>query len=158
MTISNSLSDYVSMENVRTINHTLFHEWTEEEFGHEVQALANAITMTLTACVMNHVEKLPIKSGPGESIVVNTIPPNFAEFVAKIIDEQCPDWNIAQKTAIYLQYMITLQEVGKNAYMERVTQARHTRPQPAIGDAKAVPGSEDPGEFDIKVPKHPNLN
>lgn len=151
MKLSNQLTDYVSDQPVKTINQTLFAEWGDERFGREVMTLATAITPILSQILMAYIIRLPV-ARPGENMQVDILPEDFAVTVAVMIDEHCPDWNIAQKTAIYLQYMIELRTAAQKQYMHRV----HTRPETPA--AKAVDGSEDPGEFDIKLPKRPTLN
>lgn len=154
MTLSNQLADHVfGRRQAQSLTDTLF----EEDISEETARLAQVMVPQLIGLMEAHINSLPI-APVNKPIVVDILPDNMPLTVAMLLDEQCPDWNIAQKTCIYIGYLEELRKAGQKSYMQRVRDVHTEEARKKGAHAKPVEGSEDPGEFDIKEPRQPGLN
>lgn len=152
MTLSNQINDYVSSAGWKSVNHSLFPGYSMEGLNEQIRLLAQAIVPRLGTTVENYLDNQYVPT-PSEVFTVDLLPENFAQLVAGMIDEQCPDWNIAQKAVFYMYYMVECLKAAQT-YRQQQTAEKAKKSQPSVG----VDGSLDVGEFKTIIPDDPNNN
>lgn len=165
--LSHRLVDYLGPSDFKWVdsNHTLFPDMKPEQVAVEWERAANMVLPPLFVVIKMHIDTLYIPA-PAEKYYNNVLPYHLPRLLAFNIDRVCPDWNIAQKANLYSIYLIELIKAGQKDYMQRIRDKAAkendatlaARKEVHTPEARAVEGSEDSGELDIKLPKNPNLN
>lgn len=147
---SNRLADYITRDQIDDLMQSLF-PGPFDELVVDFNKLAEEIIPDVHVMIKTHVDTLHVP-GINEVSHQQVVPQTMFLYLAEAIDKYRPDWNVAQKSAMYFKYITELTKTAVQDFMQRVGD-KHRREMEEI--AKNVKGEEGEDGFVAMPVVHP---
>jgi hypothetical protein len=110
--IKQNLLDYIRLENIEDLHHSLFPEHTYPEMKSEWGDFSSRIIPVLHLKLNAYLDTLYIPH-QGEIVIYNVFPDDMHVFLAAMIDQYAPDWNIVQRTLAFKVFINQLYDYAQ---------------------------------------------
>lgn len=118
--MTNNLVDYVTTEEPHDIHHALFPGKKWEQMQEEWDSLSMGPMWELQDALQRHINQLSLPTTREQVTLVQTFPKGFHRYIAYIVDEALPQWNVAQKSMLWHTLSHVLYRYSQALWANRV--------------------------------------
>lgn len=120
-----NLVDFLRTDEPHDLHHSLFPDLSYGEMQKQWEQLSERVVVDLQMKVKAHIDTLYIPD-IHEPLLAKIFPDGIHLYLASRIDEEVPEWTIAQKTLVYTVYLHELYNQGKTDLYNRIRD-KHNR-------------------------------